>query len=223
MLSVKHLVKNYQTESQTVEVLRDVSFDISAGESLVITGPSGSGKSTLLHILGTLDSPTSGAVLINGKNPFELADAELAKFRNQTVGFVFQDHHLLPQYSVLENVLLPTLAFPVDSHKSRDRATNLIEKVGLSHRINHLPAELSGGERQRVAIARALINAPAIVLCDEPTGNLDHSTADTLANVLFDLHRSEKNILVVVTHSLDLAQRFARKFRILDGKCLEEH
>ncbi|MEZ4747296.1 MAG: ABC transporter ATP-binding protein [Calditrichia bacterium] len=223
MLSVKHLVKNYQTESQTVEVLRDVSFDISAGESLVITGPSGSGKSTLLHILGTLDSPTSGAVLINGKNPFELADAELAKFRNHTVGFVFQDHHLLPQYSVLENVLLPTLAFPVDSHKSRDRATNLIEKVGLSHRINHLPAELSGGERQRVAIARALINAPAIVLCDEPTGNLDHSTADTLANVLFDLHRSEKNILVVVTHSLDLAQRFARKFRILDGKCLEEH
>lgn len=223
MLSVKHLVKNYQTESQTVEVLRDVSFDISAGESLVITGPSGSGKSTLLHILGTLDSPTSGAVLINGKNPFELADAELAKFRNHTVGFVFQDHHLLPQYSVLENVLLPTLAFPVDSHKSRDRATNLIEKVGLSHRINHLPAELSGGERQRVAIARALINAPAIVLCDEPTGNLDHSTADTLANVLFDLHRSEKNILIVVTHSLDLAQRFARKFRILDGKCLEEH
>ncbi|MCB9070334.1 MAG: ABC transporter ATP-binding protein [Calditrichae bacterium] len=223
MLSVKHLVKNYQTESQTVEVLRDVSFDISAGESLVITGPSGSGKSTLLHILGTLDSPTSGAVLINGKNPFELADAELAKFRNHTVGFVFQDHHLLPQYSVLENVLLPTLAFPVDSHKSRDRATDLIEKVGLSHRINHLPAELSGGERQRVAIARALINAPAIVLCDEPTGNLDHSTADTLANVLFDLHRSEKNILVVVTHSLDLAQRFARKFRILDGKCLEEH
>ena len=223
MLSVKHLVKNYQTESQTVEVLRDVSFDISAGESLVITGPSGSGKSTLLHILGTLDSPTSGAVLINGKNPFELADAELAKFRNHTVGFVFQDHYLLPQYSVLENVLLPTLAFPVDSHKSRDRATNLIEKVGLVHRINHLPAELSGGERQRVAIARALINAPAIVLCDEPTGNLDHSTADTLANVLFDLHRSEKNILVVVTHSLDLAQRFARKFRILDGKCLEEH
>lgn len=223
MLSVKHLVKNYQTESQTVEVLRDVSFDISASESLVITGPSGSGKSTLLHILGTLDSPTSGAVLINGKNPFELADAELAKFRNQTVGFVFQDHHLLPQYSVLENVLLPTLAFPVDSHKSRDRATGLIEKIGLSHRINHLPAELSGGERQRVAIARALINAPAIVLCDEPTGNLDHSTADTLANVLFDLHRSEKNILIVVTHSLDLAQRFARKFRILDGKCLEEH
>ncbi|MCB0286243.1 MAG: ABC transporter ATP-binding protein [Calditrichaeota bacterium] len=223
MLSVKHLVKNYQTESQTVEVLRDVSFDISAGESLVITGPSGSGKSTLLHILGTLDSPTSGSVTINGNNPFSLADEELAKFRNQTVGFVFQDHHLLPQYSVLENVLLPTLAFPVDSHKSRDRATNLIEKVGLSHRINHLPAELSGGERQRVAIARALINAPAIVLCDEPTGNLDHSTADTLANVLFDLHRSEKNILVVVTHSLDLAQRFARKFRILDGKCLEEH
>ena len=223
MLSVKHLVKNYQTESQTVEVLRDVSFDISAGESLVITGPSGSGKSTLLHILGTLDSPTSGAVLINGKNPFELADAELAKFRNQTVGFVFQDHHLLPQYSVLEIVLLPTLAFPGDPRKSRDRATDLIEKVGLSHRINHLPAELSGGERQRVAIARALINAPAIVLCDEPTGNLDHSTADTLANVLFDLHRSEKNILVVVTHSLDLAQRFARKFRILDGKCLEEH
>lgn len=223
MLSVKHLVKNYQTESQTVEVLRDVSFDISAGESLVITGPSGSGKSTLLHILGTLDSPTSGAVSINGKNPFELADAELAKFRNHTVGFVFQDHHLLPQYSVLENVLIPTLAFSGDTRKSHDRATDLIEKVGLAHRINHLPAELSGGERQRVAIARALINAPAIVLCDEPTGNLDHGTADTLADVLFDLHQSEKNILVVVTHSLDLAKRFARKFRIFNGKCLEEN
>lgn len=223
MLSVKHLVKNYQTESQTVEVLRDVSFDISASESLVITGPSGSGKSTLLHILGTLDSPTSGAVSINGKNPFELADAELAKFRNHTVGFVFQDHHLLPQYSVLENVLIPTLAFPGDTRKSHDRAMDLIEKVGLAHRINHLPAELSGGERQRVAIARALINAPTIVLCDEPTGNLDHSTADTLADVLFDLHQSEKNILVVVTHSLDLAKRFARKFRIFNGKCLEEN
>jgi len=146
---------------------------------------------------------------------------ELAKFRNQMIGFVFQDHHLLPQYSVLENVLIPTMAFKNMSPNSQKRAIDLLEKIGLSDRISHRPAELSGGERQRVAIARALINQPSIILCDEPTGNLDHATANTVTSLLFDLHQTEQNILVVVTHNRDLEHRFDRRFVFKENSCIE--
>jgi lipoprotein-releasing system ATP-binding protein len=201
-------------------VLRGISFALEPGESLVITGPSGSGKSTLLHIIGTLDEPTSGSVSIGGKDPFALSEPELARFRNDTIGFVFQDHHLLPQYSVLENALIPTLAYPGKGDR-RERAVELLTKVGLDHRLDHRPAQLSGGERQRVAIARALINEPGLLLCDEPTGNLDVDTADTVADLILELHELEKNVLIAVTHSLELAARFPRRFELREGLCKE--
>ena len=187
------------------------------GQRLALTGPSGSGKSTLLHLIGTLDTPSGGTIEINSENPFELSEPRLAKFRNRVIGFVFQDHHLLPQYSVLENVLMPTLAFKRRDAEIEVRARALLEGVGLSHRLSHRPAALSGGECQRVAVARALINRPSLLLCDEPTGNLDRSTADTVATLLFELHQAEQNILIVVTHNLELAGRFERRFELVNG------
>jgi lipoprotein-releasing system ATP-binding protein len=219
-LKISNLYKNFQTPSQTVEVLRGISFQMNEGEAIAITGPSGAGKSTLLHILGTLDEPTSGNVEINGKNPFSLPEAELAHFRNRVIGFIFQDHHLLPQYTVLENVLIPTFAFKNNGEDKKARAVELIDKVGLSGRIDHRPAELSGGERQRVAIARALINRPSLLLCDEPTGNLDFANAESVTSLLFELHREEKNILIVVTHSLEVAARFPARFEFKNGICV---
>ena len=177
--------------------------------------PSGCGKSTLLHILGTLDTPDGGSVQFDGSDPFSLEETELARFRNRTIGFVFQDHHLLPQYSVLENVMLPALAF---AGKIDDtRARHLLERVGLSHRLTHLPAQLSGGERQRVAIARALINHPLLLLCDEPTGNLDPKTASGVADLLFELQHEEQNLMIIVTHDLQLADRCPRRYAAVDG------
>ncbi|NIR50180.1 ABC transporter ATP-binding protein [candidate division KSB1 bacterium] len=219
-LRLNDVHKRFGTEQHPVEVLRGVSFDVSDGEALVITGPSGSGKSTLLHLIGTLDTPTSGVIEINGENPILLSEPNLARFRNKVIGFVFQAHYLLPQYSVLENVLIPTLADKKNGD-SEQRARTLLEKVGLSHRIDHRPAELSGGEQQRVATARALINQPNILLCDEPTGNLDRKTADSVADLFFELHQEEHNVLIVVTHSLDLASRFKRRFELQEGKCVE--
>jgi lipoprotein-releasing system ATP-binding protein len=180
-------------------------------------GPSGSGKSTLLHILGTLDQPTTGNVFVDGKGPFALAERDLADFRNRNIGFVFQDHYLLPQCSVLENVLLPTLVGHDDRAAVHERARRLLDKVGLSGRLEHRPAELSGGERQRVAVARALIHRPALVLADEPTGNLDRHTARAVGQLLLDLHREENNVLVVVTHSPELASTFERVLEMSDG------
>ena len=211
-LKVSHVSKKFDT----VQVLRDISLQVTNGTSVAITGPSGSGKSTLLHIIGTLEKPSSGQVEINNTDPFTLSDPELARYRNGVIGFVFQDPHLLPQYSVLENVLVPTLA----SGKRTDaiqRAQQILKRVGLSHRTSHRPAELSGGERQRVAIARALINQPSILLCDEPTGNLETGTTETIADLLFELHRREQNILIVVTHNLTFASRFQHHLRLLDG------
>src|SRR5262245_49252599 len=168
-LKLSEIRKRYGTNERPVEVLRGVSFEMSRGEALAIMGPSGSGKSTLLHLIGTLDLPTSGTIEIEGKNPVSLAEPELARFRNQVIGFVFQDHHLLPQFSVLENVLIPSMVQKEPGQDPDKRARELLEKVGLSHRLQHRPAELSGGERQRVAVARALINRPRLMLCDEPT------------------------------------------------------
>lgn len=209
-------VSNLYKDFGTVQVLRDISFAFDAGASVAITGPSGSGKSTLLHLIGMLDEPSSGRVTINNVNPFDLSERELARYRNTLIGFVFQEHHLLPQYSVLENVLVPRLAFKRTS-SAAPRAHELLKRVGLTHRLTHRPGELSGGERQRVAIARALINHPDILLCDEPTGNLDNVTAETVMNLLFEMHRVEQNILIVVTHNLEFASRFQHHLRLAEG------
>jgi lipoprotein-releasing system ATP-binding protein len=202
-----------------VDVLHDVSFELLPTESVAIIGPSGCGKSTLLHILGTLDVPSTGRVEMDGQDPFALPEPQLAKFRNQEIGFVFQEHHLLPQYSVLDNVLIPTLAFKGSSLE--DEARILLKRVGLGHRVDHRPAELSGGERQRTAVARALIHKPGYLLCDEPTGSLDGTRAKEVADLLFELHAEEGNILIGVTHSLELAARFARRFELQEGTCVE--
>lgn len=219
-LSVRDLGKHFTAAGgERVEVLSGVSFDLAAGQALAVTGPSGSGKSTLLHIIGTLDRPSTGSVAIGGSDPFSLSEPELARFRNRTVGFVFQDHHLLPQYSVLENVLLPTLAFPDGTGAEHERrARELLDRVGLGHRLGHRPAELSGGERQRAAVARALLRRPALLLCDEPTGSLDRVSAAAVADLLFELHRAEGAVLVVVTHSLDLAARFPARRELVAGR-----
>lgn len=215
-LKVEALRKSFPTRSGELEILRDLSLTLEAGEAVSIMGPSGSGKSTLLNILGTLEPPTSGSVTIAGENPFALGESALARFRNRRVGFVFQEHHLLPQCSALENVLLPTLADTGGSDRL-DRAKMLLDRVGLSARLEHRPAELSGGERQRVAIARALINEPALVLADEPTGNLDRTSAGGVADLLGELPRRDGVTLIVVTHSSDLADRFARRLELDDG------
>jgi lipoprotein-releasing system ATP-binding protein len=193
-----------------------VTFTLRPGEAAAITGPSGSGKSSLLHILGALDPPSSGTVMLDGRNPFTLAPAAMADFRNSSIGFIFQDHCLLPQCSVLENVLVPTLVAKGQGSASDDErlARELVDQVGLADRSDHRPGELSGGEKQRVAIARALIRRPRLVLCDEPTGNLDQESADVVSSLLMDLHRRQQNILIVVTHSERLASRFATRFEL---------
>jgi lipoprotein-releasing system ATP-binding protein len=215
--------KTFDGGAGPVEVLRDVTLSVEAGEALVVTGPSGSGKSTLLHLVGGLEPPTSGTLEVDGREPHALAERDRARFRNRTVGFVFQDPHLLPQYSVLENVLVPTWAFPgADRPAAAERARRLLDRVGLAHRLEHRPGELSGGERQRAAVARALINGPTLLLGDEPTGSLDGASASAVADLLFELHAEEREmILLVVTHSLDLAQRFGRRVELRDGRCSE--
>jgi lipoprotein-releasing system ATP-binding protein len=217
LLHVSELSKEYPTPRGPLRVLSDVSFDLAPGDSAAVMGPSGSGKSSLLYILGGLEPPTSGTVTLDGKNPFQLDASGLATFRNKEIGFVFQDHCLLPQCTVLENVLVPTLVKPDRGEDSR-RAAALIEQVGLRDRIDHRPAALSGGERQRVAIARALIRSPRLLLCDEPTGNLDRAAADNVASVLLDLHRLKHTILIVVTHSGALAERFGTRFTLVDTR-----
>jgi lipoprotein-releasing system ATP-binding protein len=215
VLEIREIFKQYSTPTGLLTVLSEINLMLREGESLSIVGPSGSGKSTLLYILGALEPPTSGTVLFNGKDPFALDDKGLAAFRNEQVGFMFQDHHLLPQCTVLENVLLPTLVAPEDG-KPKRRAQDLLDQVGLGHRIQHLPHELSGGEKQRVALARALVRNPQIILCDEPTGNLDHESAETVAGMLLELHGKHQTILIVVTHNMDLAARFALRYRLSD-------
>ena len=215
MLNVSHLSKEYPGPAGALPVLTDVSFSLAAGDAAAIMGPSGSGKSSLLYVLGALEPPSSGTITLDGQDPFQLSPDGLAAFRNRSVGFVFQDHCLLPQCTVLENVLVPTLVAEDDGGDAK-RARDLVEQVGLSGRIDHRPGELSGGERQRVAIARALVRAPRMVLCDEPTGNLDRASADQIAALLLDLHHRQRGVLVVVTHSAQLAARFPIRFELQD-------
>jgi len=217
MLNVSHLSKEYPGPAGALPVLTDVSFSLAAGDAAAIMGPSGSGKSSLLYVLGALEPPSSGTIMLDGQNPFELTPDGLAAFRNRSVGFVFQDHCLLPQCTVLENVLVPTLVAE-DGGGDAKRARDLVEQVGLSGRIDHRPGELSGGERQRVAIARALVRAPRMLLCDEPTGNLDRASADQIAALLLDLHHRQRGVLIVVTHSAQLAARFPIRFELQDRR-----
>jgi ABC-type lipoprotein export system ATPase subunit len=223
LLEIQNLNKTYRAPDggDAVEVLRGVDLRMEAGETLSITGPSGSGKSTILNILGALDKADSGEVNVDGRNVEKLSGDELAAYRNTTVGFIFQLHHLLPQCTILENVLVPTLAAPKDKRgAARGRAEELLEAVGLKHRLNHRPGELSGGERQRVAVARALINEPKLLLADEPTGALDRVNAGRLVDLLVELNRTRGITLVMVTHAPDLAQRMKRVVELRDGKLL---
>jgi len=220
-LVVEHVSKTFATRGEPLVVLRDASLALSAGQNAVILGPSGSGKSTLLFIIGTLDAPSGGSVRLSGTDPFSMNETQLAEFRNRNVGFVFQDHYLLPQLTVLENVLVPALAEGSPPPATIERARELLARVGLAERMDHRPAELSGGERQRVGVARALLLKPALILADEPTGNLDRKSAAAIGELLVELPRQEQAMLLTVTHSLDLAQRFERTFELDDGRLRE--
>ncbi len=217
MLEIRNLSKEYAMPGQPLQVLSDINLTLDAGEAASIVGPSGSGKSTLLYILGALEPPSAGTVLLDGRNPYEMDEKHIAAFRNEKIGFVFQDHHLLPQCTVLENVLIPGMVAPPDE-TIHQRALDLIDQVGLTPRMHHRPQELSGGEKQRVALARALIMKPRLVLCDEPTGNLDHAATETVASLLLELHTRQQNTLIVVTHNPDLAARFKLKYRLADAR-----
>lgn len=217
MLFAQHLAKSYPTPSEPLVVLSDVSLSMERGESLAIIGPSGSGKSTLLNLLGTLDHPSAGSIELAGTNPADLNEAALARFRNEQIGFIFQEHHLLPQLTVLENVLIPALAAGRPDAAKIDRARQLLDRVGLSDRLDHIPGELSGGQKERVAVARALLNGPTLVLGDEPTGNLDRATADSIATLLKELQREQNTILIVVTHSESLARQMDAQRELVDG------
>jgi len=196
-------------------VLTAVSLSLAPGDAAAIMGPSGSGKSSLLYILGALEPPTTGTVTLDGRNPYTLSPKDLAAFRNKEIGFVFQDHCLLPQCNVLENVLVPALVGAADAGIDAHACT-LVDQVGLGHRVTHLPGQLSGGEKQRVALARALVRRPRLLLCDEPTGNLDRASAESVASLLFELQRAQQAILIVVTHSAELAARFPIRYDLVD-------
>lgn len=238
LLQIENVTKHYSASDSTgaVSVLSDISLQVARGESLAIIGPSGSGKSTLLQIIGTLDRPTSGRVILDGRDLNQLDDVQLAEVRNRQIGFVFQSHYLLPQCTIWENVLVPTLVNSADSPPSTNgthgvarptepaeaRAERLLKRVGLSERINHRPGQLSGGERQRVAVVRALINKPQLLLADEPTGALDHASATALGHLLVELNKEEGVTLIVVTHAQELAKRMGRLMRLEDGRLVED-
>ena len=221
LLRIEHVAKQYPTRSEPLVVLRDVSLELNRGQNVAILGPSGSGKSTLLSIVGGLEPPSNGRVLLDDQDPATLGEPALAAFRNRKIGFVFQDHHLLPQCSVLENVLTPTVAAGRTTPAHVERARMLLNRVGLADRLDYRPAELSGGERQRAALARAMICTPLLVLADEPTGNLDRTTAARVGELLLELQRQEQTMLIVVTHSERLAGLMGRRLELDDGTIKE--
>ena len=212
------IVKEFETASEPLRILDGVNVELDRGQNLAIVGPSGSGKSTFLHLAGTLDRTTSGSINLMGTEISSLPESQLPAFRNEQIGFVFQEHHLLPQLTALENVLLPTLAKGKSNQQQGDRAKDLLEQVGLADRAQHLPAALSGGERQRIAVARSLINEPVLLLADEPTGSLDQENADKIGQLLLDLQASTNAILICVTHSDRLANQFQKQVRLQHGK-----
>jgi lipoprotein-releasing system ATP-binding protein len=214
MLVVTNLAKSYPTPRGPLSILEDVNLTVERGQSVAIMGPSGCGKSTLLYMLGGLEPPTAGTVTLDGQNPYALSERDQAMLRGSRIGFVFQDHLLLPQLSALDNVLAPTVVVPGDRTAAGERARSLLARVGLGDRLDHRPAELSGGERQRVAIARALIRQPSLVLCDEPTGNLDRASASDVADLLVAIQAEGQTMMVVVTHSPAFAGRFDRQFEV---------
>ncbi|MSU41400.1 MAG: ABC transporter ATP-binding protein [Pedosphaera sp.] len=219
LLHLREVTKEYAGHNgAALAVLREVTLDIRAGESVAITGPSGSGKSTLLNIMGALDQPTRGHVSLGGEDLATFSRDQLAHLRNRAMGFVFQSHHLLPQCTVMENVLVPTLARGRATPDAEARARRLLDRVGLSARLTHQPGELSGGERQRVAVVRALINQPQLLLADEPTGALDHATAQSLGQLLVELNREERVTLIAVTHSVELARCMGRQLHLVEGR-----
>jgi lipoprotein-releasing system ATP-binding protein len=221
VLTVVDVAKAYPTPRGELSILKGISLTLDRGDAIAIMGPSGSGKSTLLYILGALEPPSAGRVTLDGRDPYALGERAQSAFRNKHVGFVFQDHSLLPQCSVLENVLSPTLVAPPDDRGAEadtPRARDLAIRVGLGDRLDHRPGELSGGEKQRAALARALIRNPSLLLCDEPTGNLDRTAAEAVAALLLDLHAAANTILVVVTHSHVLAERFSVRYEMNDGR-----
>lgn len=217
LLKLEHVAKTYESAGSGTPVLRGVDLEVEAGSTLAVVGPSGCGKSTLLNIIGTLDRPSSGTVTLEGEDVFALDERRTARIRNAKIGFVFQLHHLLPQCSVLENVLVPTIVGGRPGGEVVERARRLLERVGLSERLTHRPGQLSGGECQRVAVVRALINKPALLLADEPTGSLDHAAAEKLVELLAELNREEGVTLILVTHAPDLASRMGLLYELMEG------
>ncbi len=217
LLEVRNVFKSYYLHGKRIDVLRDVSLDLEAGELVSLVGPSGAGKSTFLHVIGTLDAPAAGEIRFAGRSVFELNDAELAEFRNTSIGFVFQSHYLLPEFSALENVAMPALIRRDDRASSFKYARELLERVGLGARVDHRPGELSGGEAQRVALARALVLKPALLLADEPTGNLDPATGEGIHALLREVNRELGITAVVVTHNEALAESMPRRLRLAQG------
>lgn len=216
ILVVSNLAKSYRTNGIEVPVFKNVSFSVNTGEVIAIMGPSGIGKSTLLNLVGTLDYPNSGSISYQGVNPFNLPDREIARFRNKTVGFVFQFHHLLPEFTALENVMIPSIIYKYDPNTAKENAKEILDHVGLGHRIHHRPSALSGGERQRIAVARALINKPLVVLADEPSGNLDSHNSDLLIDLILRLNEQDQRTFIIATHNSSIASK-SHRMLLLDN------
>ncbi len=222
LLKCQNVSKHYQEGNTTVEVLNNVSFQINRAEQVAILGSSGSGKSTLLHLLGALDTPTSGEVLFENNNIFSFNENQQAQFRNRSLGFVYQFHHLLPEFTAIENVAMPLMIGKLAKPEALEKAASMLKRVGLTHRESHKPSEMSGGERQRVAIARALVTEPALVLADEPTGNLDQKTGQSIYALINEFRETTNTSFIVVTHDTALAERLDRILHIVDGKLTEQ-
>lgn len=219
IIATKGLVKEYRiSKTESLKVLKGIDTEIYEGEIISIVGPSGAGKSTLLHLIGTLDKPTSGEIIFDGENISKLSSNDMARFRNTRIGFIFQFHHLLPEFTATENVCLAAMIAGKSMKSVEGKAKELLGEVGLSHRLDHKPSELSGGEAQRVAIARALINSPKVVLADEPTGNLDTKTSDEVMNLIFDLRKKYNQTFVIVTHNEKFAEMTDRTLKMVDGR-----